>query len=259
MAEEKQAMAYHEALQSMEPHFEKGLPGFRNHRRRGFTNALKATRELLWWREEMRMLSTQMYAQVRRFSLTFGRRLCSKGVLREESDVFFLTYEEIMQLLKGAMAMDLCNSIVQKRRLAYQGFRNFDNPDEIGTRCDRASGLTSTEPLNGQIGHAANGIAGSAGRYTGIARVIDSVEQISRLQTGDILVTRFTDPGWTMAFAHLGAVVTETGGVLSHAAVIAREYGFPAVLAVKHAMQIIPDGATITVDGNQGTVHLEEE
>ena len=62
-----------------------------------------------------------------------------------------------------------------------------------------------------------------------------------------------------MAFAHLGAVVTETGGVLSHAAVIAREYGFPAVLAVKHAMQIIPDGATITVDGNQGTVHLEEE
>ena len=259
MAEEKQAMAYHEALQSMEPHFEKGLPGFRNHRRRGFTNALKATRELLWWREEMRMLSTQMYAQVRRFSLTFGQRLCSKGVLREESDVFFLTYEEIMQLLKGAMAMDLCNSIVQKRRLAYQGFRNFDNPDEIGTRCDRASGLTSTEPLNGQIGHAANGIAGSAGRYTGIARVIDSVEQISRLQTGDILVTRFTDPGWTMAFAHLGAVVTETGGVLSHAAVIAREYGFPAVLAVKHAMQIIPDGATITVDGNQGTVHLEEE
>lgn len=258
-AEEKQALAYLEALQSMEPHFERGLPGLRNHRRRGFMNALKATRGLLWWREEMRMLSTRMYAQVRRFSLAYGQRLCSKGFLREASDVFFLKYEEIMQLLEGAMAIDLCDPIVQRRRLVYQGFRNFDNPDEIGTRCEGTSRLTPAEPLDGEGNRAASGIAGSAGRYTGIARVIDSVEQIGRLQAGDILVTRFTDPGWTMAFAHLGAVVTETGGVLSHAAVIAREYGFPAVLALKHAMQIIPDGATITVDGNQGTVHLEEE
>ena len=88
--------------------------------------------------------------------------------------------------------------------------------------------------------------------------MINSVEDVGRLKKGDVLVTKFTDPGWTTAFADLGAVVTETGGVLSHAAVISREYGFPAVLAVQGAMSTIRDGEQIVVDGTAGVVHRVE-
>jgi pyruvate,water dikinase len=87
--------------------------------------------------------------------------------------------------------------------------------------------------------------------------VILSLEEAARLGPGDVLVTTFTDPGWTPLFPGLGAVVTETGGLLSHAAVIAREYGIPAVLSVPGATRRIPDGAWVVVDGGAGTVVLD--
>jgi len=88
------------------------------------------------------------------------------------------------------------------------------------------------------------------------------VEEAQRLLPGDVLVAPFTDPGWTPLFPRLAAVVTETGGLLSHAAVIAREYGIPAVLAVPGATRLVQDGAPVVVDGGRGTVELapgEEE
>jgi len=258
-AEIDQRAAYQTALQNMLPFYKKALPGLRGIRRRGFLSALKTTRDLLWWREEMRTLSTRMYAQVRRFTLAYGRHLCEKNILNLEQDIFFLRLEEIMNLLQGKERLPSYSELVDQRRLAYRGFRNFDNPDEIGSRWGSTSRETSAAtPLNFSE-NGIRGIAGSAGCYTGTARVIETVEQVERLKEGDILVTRFTDPGWTMAFAHIGAVVTETGGVLSHAAVIAREYGFPAVLAAKSATKRIPDGATITVDGNQGSIEIIQE
>jgi pyruvate,water dikinase len=102
------------------------------------------------------------------------------------------------------------------------------------------------------------GIGGSAGVYRGRARVIRRVEDATGLARGEILVTRFTDPGWTPLLNQAAAVVTEVGGLLSHAAVIAREYGIPAVLAIPGAMERIPDGATVTVDGTSGTVTLHD-
>jgi pyruvate,water dikinase len=98
------------------------------------------------------------------------------------------------------------------------------------------------------------GTPGSPGRASGPARVVHSPDDFARVLPGDVLVCRFTEPAWTALFGVVAAVVTETGGVLSHAAIVAREYGIPAVLAVPGAMTALRDGDTVTVDGGAGRV-----
>ncbi len=100
------------------------------------------------------------------------------------------------------------------------------------------------------------GIAAAKGRYTGTARVIMGEEQFDKLQAGDVLVCPITSPVWSVLFAKVGALVTNSGGVLSHPAIIAREYGIPAVVATANATEIIADGQRVTVDGDAGVVRL---
>jgi pyruvate,water dikinase len=98
------------------------------------------------------------------------------------------------------------------------------------------------------------GTPGSPGRASGPARVVHGPDDFGRVQPGDVLVCRFTEPAWTALFGVVAAVVTETGGVLSHAAIVAREYGIPPVLAVPGAKTALRDGETVTVDGSAGRV-----
>jgi pyruvate,water dikinase len=90
----------------------------------------------------------------------------------------------------------------------------------------------------------------------GVARVARSVEEAGRVEKGAVLVCPFTDPGWTVTLDRVAGVVTETGGLLSHAAVICREYGIPAVLAVPRATERIRDGQVVAIDGSRGSVDL---
>lgn len=95
----------------------------------------------------------------------------------------------------------------------------------------------------------------SSGKVTGKARIIKNLDDLSDLQTGEILITRFTDPNWTPALGKAKGVVTEIGGVLSHAAIIGRELGIPAILGLKCATQIIKTGDLIEIDGETGIVN----
>jgi pyruvate, water dikinase len=110
-----------------------------------------------------------------------------------------------------------------------------------------ASGRGSTSPL-------VTGVPSSPGRARGPARLVRSVDDFSRVRRGDILVCRTTDPAWTPLFRLAAAVVTETGGVLSHAAIVAREFGIPAVVGADEAMTSLTDGVPVTVDGTLGTI-----
>src|SRR5690606_19819561 len=103
------------------------------------------------------------------------------------------------------------------------------------------------------------GTPGSQGIATGTARIVRGPRDFGRVRPGDILVCPYTDPAWTPLLRIAAGVVTETGGVLAHAAIVAREYGIPAVLGVRGAMDGLRDGALITVDGNAGTVTTATE
>ncbi|MER3421469.1 MAG: pyruvate, water dikinase, partial [Chloroflexota bacterium] len=107
-------------------------------------------------------------------------------------------------------------------------------------------------------GRVLRGIAASGGIATGRARVARTPEEGAALQPGEVLIAPFTDPGWTPLFAVAAAVVTDLGGVLSHGAIVAREYGIPAVVNTRHATTRIRTGQIVTVDGDAGTVQVAE-
>jgi pyruvate,water dikinase len=102
------------------------------------------------------------------------------------------------------------------------------------------------------------GIGASSGLVTGRARVCRDLSEIATLERGDILVTVATDPGWTTVFSIISGLVVETGGVVAHAVMISREYGLPCVSNVIRACDVIPDGATITIDGSTGRVEIHD-
>ncbi|MBK6515432.1 MAG: hypothetical protein IPG04_15255 [Polyangiaceae bacterium] len=103
---------------------------------------------------------------------------------------------------------------------------------------------------------ALGGMPGSAGRVTGVARVVRSVDELDRLRPGEILVAPVTTPAWTLAFGRASAIVTDTGSVASHASIVAREHGIPAVVGTGDGTARIVDGQRITVDGGRGVVRL---
>lgn len=108
----------------------------------------------------------------------------------------------------------------------------------------------------GQVGDTLKGVATSAGRVTGTARVLHGPQDFDQMQAGDILVAKITTPAWTPLFAMASAVVTDIGGPLSHGSIVAREYGIPAVLGTGVATHRISSGQKIAVDGDAGTVTL---
>ena len=218
--------------------------------RAAFQRRLGRLRRLTWWREEMRDRSSRVYALSRRWALEAGRRLSAAGALPAADDVFLLRREEVAAALEGALLPDEVRSLARAGARLVRSFRNFQNPNEIGARHDWAE----VEPAPGAT--ALRGTPCAPGRGRGRTRVARSIEEAQAIRPGEVLVAPFTDPGWTALFPRLAAVVTETGGLLSHAAVIAREYGIPAVLGVPDVTRRVRDGSTLLVDGGRGTVEV---
>ena len=218
--------------------------------------------------------------ETRTLVLVLGERLTAVGVLADPNDVFFLDRQELSQLVvaaesEAAESEDrdadavsigrLRRRIWRRRRFYEQALETEpppfagESPAQTNAADPQAAPATpkgaSQGPLHGLAAPAgvAKGLPASAGVAEGLARVLNSPADGARLGPGEILVARFTDPGWTHLFLIAGAVVTEIGGVLSHGAIVAREYGLPAVVNVPGATSI-PDGAHIRVDGSAGSV-----
>jgi len=212
-------------------------------------------------------IDQRMTYQVRQVMLEFGRRFAAAGVLEQASDVFYLTFDEARATAQALPACDQ-RRIVAARRAEMEYFRTIQPPPVLGTppparppanplsrAIDRFFGF-SAPPQAPSEPDVLRGHAGSHGTTRGHARVVRSLAEADKLQMGDVLVTETTQPAWTPLFGTAGAVVTDTGGVLSHCAVVAREYGIPAVVGVGVATSTIRDGQMIEVDGRAGIVRL---
>jgi phosphohistidine swiveling domain-containing protein len=203
--------------------------------------------------------------RLRRVLLEAGRRLAATGVTRERDDVFFLTPEEVRTSLVDGSAADR-RALVAERIATHGLRRDVVAPEVLGTPPAGPppgdpfgrlmAKFSGTPPSPAERPDELTGASGSAGIVRGRARVISSIAEADRLERGDVLVAETTAPPWTPLFATAAAVVTDTGGVLSHCAVVAREYGIPAVVGVGMATAVIADGQMVEVDGDAGIVRL---
>ena len=178
-----------------------------------------------------------------------GHELAGRGLLAEEDDIFFLTLPEARRAARGEDMREL----VTARRNAF----DREHARRHIPRLLLSDG-TDAEAALVSVGEGLRGSPASPGIVSGAARVIRSPAG-AKLEPGEILVAPSTDPGWTPLFLTAGALVMEMGGMMSHGAVVAREYGIPAVVGVAGATEQITTGQRITVDGSAGTVALEAE
>lgn len=210
----------------------------------------------------------------------FGRLLADHRFLGEPEDVFFLRHEEVRAALEelrlhwsaGGAGVPRGPSywppIVQRRKTIFDALRGWAPPPALGQTPEAVTepvtimhwGIT-TERIQEWLrsagparGESLTGIAGSPGVAEGVARVILDVAQLADIQDGEILVAPFTSTSWTPAFVRVAGAVTDAGGVMCHAAIVAREYALPAVLGTGVATKEIATGDLIRVDGNQGVV-----
>jgi len=222
---------------------------------RKFAKQLEHARAAHAVRLEQTHLFTLAWPEMRAALRRLGDILVQRGVLNTPDDVHYLRRDELAYVLEGkAPTIDIA-----ERRANWKRQCRLVPPLVIGD-VSGILGQILTE-IDGVFDHeerqapdAICGMSGSAGRVTGIARVIRNVDDLYRLQKGEILVAPVTTPAWTMAFDRAIAVVTDTGSVASHASIVAREHGIPCVVGTGNATGTINDGARITVDGARGVV-----
>ena len=205
-------------------------------------------RKMLWWREEFRDVSTRFYYMLRMYTIEYAKKLVYDGVLEKVDDVWFLKVGNLWDYIAGNKTKEDLNDLIRRNKFYYNAYRNYISENEIGHNFHVISEAANANSIRG--------LGANNGKITGTARVIEDFTQIDRLQEGDILVTRFTDTGWTPKFAILSGIVTEYGGILCHAAIVSREYGIPAIVCCKDAMSKISDGQQITIDGSTGVVTI---
>lgn len=202
-------------------------------------------------------IDAMLPARSRMFFLKVGSYLVDKGLIAEKNDIFFLYIDEVKELLMTPMNVKERMKVRKKQHLDNLNripVPFVGNPEKLGqsSELEQIIGFPQ-EPVN-KLNQSFKGSAASKGVYMGTVKVIHSQEDFQQINKGDILVTKTTTPPWTVLFPVVGAIVTDSGGMLSHAGIIAREYGVPAVLGTKVATSILKDGDQVVVDGTNGIV-----
>ncbi len=219
---------------------------------------LRWCQQAIGLRERSRMRQALLYTRCRSVALAIGQRLTTSGDFDAPEDVFFLTYQELEDFLSGAaMLPHHHRDLVRLRRQAHA----HESAKKPADRLTLAAGRylapdrrTEVDPAFAK--QAMAGVGACGGSATGPAAVLADVAACCQLAPGDILVTRQTDPGWGPAFLLIRGLVLERGGMLSHGAILAREYGIPTVVGVAGAVANIQTGQSLHVDGDRGVVRI---
>ncbi|MGH9213559.1 MAG: PEP-utilizing enzyme [Acidimicrobiales bacterium] len=209
----------------------------------------------------------QLFISVlRRFALAVGDRLVSKGVIDRPDDVFYLYRDEVVAALGDAGDR---RGLVTERRASLARAAQVPAPTNLGTPPPPAEVpdpfmdalvfrlLGMVPPQESADPSALKGVPGAPGVFTGTARVVRSLDEATELEEGEVMVCEMTLPPWVPVFSVAGAIVADVGGVLSHTAIVAREFGVPTVVGTEVGTTTITTGQTITVDGTKGFVYLD--
>ncbi|MEQ1504358.1 MAG: PEP-utilizing enzyme, partial [Myxococcota bacterium] len=207
-------------------------------------------RAFIGYREYPKYGLIRRHSVYRRALMAEGARLVRAGLLQHPEEVFWLGFDELEAVARTNQAPD--PSVLRARAEAFASYRSLTPPRVLTSDGEAVAGAYRRDHLPAG---ALVGLGVSAGVVEGRARVVAELADAD-LAPGDILVTAFTDPSWTPLFVAIGGLVTEVGGRMTHGAVIAREYGLPAVVAVEGATRAIRDGQRIRVDGTAGSVEI---
>jgi len=207
------------------------------------------TQRFQWYREAISSLYTYGYGLFRDLFLALGHHFTRRGLIAQAEDIFYLYMDEVREAVKSGLSAHDGLQLVKERKDELQRMQGFIPPDTIFGH--HAPTLVADE------GRELKGTPTSRGVHTGPVRVLRGIRDMGRVHDGDVLVIPYSDVGWTPLFTKAGAVIAESGGILSHSSIIAREYGIPAVVSVPGACQLADD-TVVTVDGHTGTVTVHE-
>jgi pyruvate,water dikinase len=206
-------------------------------------------RTFIGYREYPKYGMVSRYFVYKRALLAEAGRLVRAGVLRDPEDIYYLSFPELRDVVRTRQAND---QLIRSRWDAFTSYQALTPPRVLTSDGERIAGSYRRDDAPAG---ALLGLAVSAGTVEGRARVLPHLAG-ARVEPGDILVTAYTDPSWSPLFVAIGALVTEVGGLMTHGAVVAREYGLPAVVGVHDATRRIRDGQRIRVNGTDGYVEI---
>jgi phosphohistidine swiveling domain-containing protein len=219
-----------------------------------FLKSLTKTRLLFQIREDTHFYATMVQPTIRRVALELGRRLVEIGILSEVEEVFHLQLNELEGLGKSwppsEQTITQIRSLIARRKAKRA---SLANKPMVDPRLLTATSKVQTKDV------LLSGTSGSPGVATGPAKIVHDISEFGKLRAGDVLIAPVTNPAWTPLFQRAVAVVVDTGGSASHAAIVAREYGIPAVMGTLNGTKELEDGQRIRVDGSRGLVFKVEE
>ncbi|MDO1445564.1 phosphoenolpyruvate synthase [Rhodocytophaga aerolata] len=210
---------------------------------------IRLIRSLSGYREYPKYDMVNRYFVYKQALLKEAEHLLQAGIIHSTEDIYYLTFEELRETVR---THQLDYELIRQRKNEYEVYEKLNPPRVITSDGEIVTGMYKRENLPAG---AMVGLAVSSGIIEGRARVILTMED-AHLEEGDILVTTFTDPSWTPLFVSIKGLVTEVGGLMTHGAVIAREYGLPAVVGVENATNLIKNGQPIRVHGTEGYVEI---
>ena len=175
--------------------------------------------------------------------------MTERGILGEPDDIMYLTFDEVRGAVGGELLADEAQRIVSDHKVELERVADLEMPEVIYGEHFIPAAANSPDGL-------LKGVPTSRGHYRGTVCVVNGIADFEKVDDGDVLVIPFSDVGWTPLFAKAGAVIAESGGMLSHSSIVAREYGIPCVVSVNGAMRL-DDGATVTVDGYRGEIIID--
>lgn len=220
-----------------------------------FRTILKISRIYIIFRENQRFNLDRWITRNRIVFLEIGQLLFEEGFLKESSDIFFLKKGEVEQLMrykfKESEKSKLKDEITKRKNV----FLKFEN--EVPPKFIRGSHEFDDVFKYSHNSVVFKGIPASSGIIVGKIHIIQFIDQISEVQANEILVVPRTDPGWTPVFSKIGGLITETGGILSHGAVVSRECGIPAVTNIPNACKIFKNGQIVRINGYDGTITIK--